>query len=140
MLLSVSGFLFKDGKVLIVKRSEAEEFLREHYELPGGGAEKGESPEEAVVREFMEETGLRVKPSKLVHEFLWKTDKGYDVTDQTYILESLDQYAEVKLSSEHTEYRWAKESDLESLLVSERMLGAIKAGFRHQETISSSLL
>ena len=37
-----------------------------HWTLPGGGLDFGEDPEAAVVREFMEETGLVVKVDKLV--------------------------------------------------------------------------
>jgi 8-oxo-dGTP diphosphatase len=33
-------------------------------DLPGGGIDPGESPEEAVVREFGEETGLKVAPGE----------------------------------------------------------------------------
>lgn len=33
-------------------------------DLPGGGIDPGESPEEAVVREFGEEIGLRVRPGE----------------------------------------------------------------------------
>lgn len=33
-------------------------------DLPGGGIDPGESPEQAMVREFGEETGLRVRPGE----------------------------------------------------------------------------
>mgnify|MGYP002779736393 CR=1 FL=1 len=50
--------LTKEGKVLMVKqyRHGIEEIC---IELPGGVAEEGESPEEAVRRETAEETGYR---------------------------------------------------------------------------------
>ena len=37
-----------------------------HWTLPGGGIDFGEDPKDAVVREFMEETGLTVKVNKLM--------------------------------------------------------------------------
>ncbi len=36
------------------------------WTLPGGGIDFGESPEEAMIREVDEETGLRVEPAGLV--------------------------------------------------------------------------
>jgi 8-oxo-dGTP diphosphatase len=45
-----------DGQVLLVKQT----YGRLDWELPGGAAEAGESPDETVVREVREETGLDV--------------------------------------------------------------------------------
>lgn len=46
-----------DGRILLVRlASHVPESGR--WGLPGGGLEWGESPEEALVREFLEETGL----------------------------------------------------------------------------------
>ena len=36
------------------------------WTLPGGGVDHGEAPRDAVVRELMEETGLRVVPGRLL--------------------------------------------------------------------------
>ena len=44
----------RDGLLLLVQ----ERGFR-HFSLPGGGLQRGESPEEAVARELEEETGLR---------------------------------------------------------------------------------
>ena len=36
------------------------------WSLPGGGVDPGETPAEAIVREVLEETGLRVEPTAIV--------------------------------------------------------------------------
>jgi 8-oxo-dGTP diphosphatase len=53
---AVYGVLIEDNRLLIMKPS-----WDDRYMLPGGGIHLGETPAEALVREFLEETGYRVK-------------------------------------------------------------------------------
>ena len=58
--VSSYGILIKDSKLLLIQDKNSKT-----WEFPGGGLEKGESKEEGLVREFFEETGLEVDPSKI---------------------------------------------------------------------------
>ena len=49
-----------EGRTLLARNSDASEFPG-LWTLPGGGVEQGEHPDDAVVREFAEETGLTVR-------------------------------------------------------------------------------
>jgi ADP-ribose pyrophosphatase YjhB (NUDIX family) len=62
--LAVSAAVFRDGRVLIVRRARPP--AHGLYTLPGGGVELGETLEQAVVREVREETGLAIAPLGLV--------------------------------------------------------------------------
>ncbi|WP_409294670.1 NUDIX hydrolase [Peribacillus sp. SCS-26] len=54
---SAAVILKKNRAVLIKRKRENEEY----YVFPGGGIEAGESAEEAVIRECMEELGVSIK-------------------------------------------------------------------------------
>lgn len=60
-LLRVAGVLIHNGKVLMQRNKSGDAWV-----LPGGRAEWNEPTEKAVVREFAEELGIRVRPVKLV--------------------------------------------------------------------------
>jgi len=66
-ILGVGALIFNRGRILLVERGK--EPLRGCWSLPGGVLETGETLEEGVAREVREETGLHVKPVKLLEIF-----------------------------------------------------------------------
>ena len=57
--LAVSAAIFRDGKVLLVRRARSP--AKGFYSLPGGRVEFGESLQQALAREVDEETGLGIE-------------------------------------------------------------------------------
>jgi len=57
--------LARDGQVLLTRMS-ARTRIEGRWTLPGGGIEHGEDPRDALRREVYEETGLWVRPGRLV--------------------------------------------------------------------------
>ncbi len=53
---------------LVTKRSKNETTYPEYWDIPGGLAEYGELPKEALIRETKEEVGLDIFPTKIIHE------------------------------------------------------------------------
>ena len=59
--VGVVGILFRGDRVLVIQRS-ATVAAPLKWCFPGGGVEDGETQEQALVREFQEELGLRIQP------------------------------------------------------------------------------
>lgn len=53
-----SAILIENNKVALIKRTRNGQV---YYVFPGGGIEKGETPEKATTREAMEELGVRIR-------------------------------------------------------------------------------
>jgi len=59
--VDVRGAVIRDGKILLVQ-----EITDGRWSLPGGWADLGESPQEMVEREVLEESGMQVKARKVI--------------------------------------------------------------------------
>ncbi|MCD6448613.1 MAG: NUDIX hydrolase [Thermoplasmata archaeon] len=62
--IAVDGVLIKGDKILLIRRKN--EPFKGKWALPGGFVEYGETVEEAVLREFEEEVGLKARIKKLL--------------------------------------------------------------------------
>ncbi len=91
---SAQAFFLKEGKVLLVKPTGSED----RYDIPGGKIKFGESKEQGVHRECLEEIGLKIKKAKYI---------GKDSTrDKIYFLVT-DWSGNIVLQEEEIEkYRW----------------------------------
>ena len=103
----VHTLIKSNGKYLVTKRSRQETTYPEYWDIPGGLADYGELPKEALIRETKEEVGLNINPTKIVHE-----DSNYDKEKYlvfirlVYLCELNDDIKNIKLQvEEHTEYR-----------------------------------
>ena len=65
--VGVGAVIVDGGKVLIVKRKY--DPLAGQWSLPGGGVELGETLEDSIVREMLEETGLNIEVGPVIEVF-----------------------------------------------------------------------
>lgn len=110
MNISVAGIATKDSKIFIARRIPGGE-MGGKWEFPGGKVENGESCEEAVAREFLEEFGVRVICGALIGESTF-IRKGGERRLKAYRIDFLDD--DFKLS-EHSEWRRASVPEIKNL-------------------------
>ena len=92
-----------EGRYLVLMKSSKEDINPDTFDIPGGRMEFGEKPEETVVREVAEETGLKVKPLKVFEAWTFTKD-DFQLFGVNYLCELLE--GEVKLSGEHNSANW----------------------------------
>jgi ADP-ribose pyrophosphatase YjhB (NUDIX family) len=81
--IRVTGILIERGKILIVKQRVTP---GRAWSLPGGRLENGETLEEGILREVLEETGLNAKVVKLLY-LCDKTDVTPPILHIIFLLE-----------------------------------------------------
>ncbi len=62
--LTAAMLVEHEGKILLGKRNKVN--AQDHWVIPGGGVEYGETTKEAAIRELKEETNLDVEDVKLI--------------------------------------------------------------------------
>lgn len=106
--VSIKGVLLVDGQVLLVKNDRAE------WELPGGRMEIGETPEQALAREFEEELALQIEPLSIIDSYMFEVIPARNVFIVTYGCRLRGQFKPA-VSAEHTAYGLYPLAELERI-------------------------
>ena len=117
--LAVSAAIFRDGKVLLVRRARSP--AKGFYSLPGGRVEFGESLHTALHREVDEETAIKIDILGLAgwREVLPAAGGGH------YLIMSFAarwKALEPVLNDEHDDFKWLRPDELGEL----KMTGALQ--------------
>jgi 8-oxo-dGTP diphosphatase len=120
-VVGVGGVVIENGRALLIKRGC--EPLLGQWSIPGGTLELGESLQEGVARELLEETGLEVEVLDMIEAFdrifldLAAPDPGnrsrpkYHYVIVDYLCERLA--GEAQAGSDVTDIAYATEDELE---------------------------
>jgi mutator protein MutT len=68
MIKGCGGIVLKNGHILLIKRKNAKRFDG-IWSNPGGQVEKDESTENAVVRELLEEIGIKTRIKRFIFDY-----------------------------------------------------------------------
>ncbi len=126
--LAVSGAIFRDGKILLVRRARSPG--SGFYSLPGGRVEFAESLDTALHREVDEETGLRIE---ILGFAGWREVLPGDGGGGHYVIMSFAaRWAarEVVLNDEHDDFKWLSPDALGDLKVTGGLHEVIAAARR----------
>ncbi len=108
----VSLAILREDRVLIMKRAATKDHAPGEWELPSGRIERGESPNQAALREAKDETGFNVEVVTPVDTYNFL--RGAERTESvgiTFLCNWLE--GELVLSDEHDDARWVSIEDAE---------------------------
>ena len=120
-VVGVGGVVIEDGRALLIKRGS--EPLLGQWSIPGGTLELGESLQDGVARELLEETGLEVRVLDMIEAFdrIFLDPAAPNAGDRSrpkyhyvivdYLCERLA--GEAKAGSDVTDIAYAREDELE---------------------------
>ena len=126
--LAVSAAIFRDGRVLIVRRAQPP--AHGLYTLPGGVVELGETLVEAVKREIREETDLEIEPHGLAgYRQVIARDSSGRIERHFVILPFAARWlaGEIALNDELAEAQWLAADELSGLKTTEGLADIVAA-------------
>lgn len=98
----VAAILQKEDKILIARKKQGKP-LAGYFEFPGGKIEEGETPEESLIRELMEEMNIKIAVKEYIGESIYDYGNDKVISLLGYTAEIID--GEIKLS-DHDIYEW----------------------------------
>jgi ADP-ribose pyrophosphatase YjhB (NUDIX family) len=128
--VGVGALIIKGDRILLVERGGQP--LKGYWSIPGGLVDVGEKLNDAIIREVREETGLDVKPLKVIEIFerIMRDTKG--VAEYHYVL--IDYLCRVtggdlKAADDAAGVEWVRRKDLAARKVTEGTLDVIERAF-----------
>lgn len=113
------AILIKDDEVLLIHRKNK----KEYFVFPGGGVEEGETIEETVIREMLEETTMEIKINKLLYHHIYDNNtKQYFylcnyVKGEPKLSDDSEEKKKMQEGKEFYNPKWIKIEELKNMLV-----------------------
>ena len=125
---AVSAFIVEGDKILLIRRGAAPAMGK--WAAPGGAIEVGETTEEALQREVLEETGLEIKVGKLagVSDIIVRDEDTAEIRYH-YVLVTFFATAiggQLNPSSDATDARWVALSEVRNYDVTKTVIARLE--------------
>ncbi len=116
--LAVRGICEVDDKILLLKVRSKSGHDANKWEIPGGKVKKGEFFDDALRREFLEETGLEITIESLFNAIqndytACKTNE--QIKSIQLIMKVTAEIDEVNISEEHDDFKWFAKEEIKEL-------------------------
>jgi 8-oxo-dGTP diphosphatase len=108
----VAAVIERDGKYLACRRAQHKN-LAGLWEFPGGKVEPGETDQDALRREILEELGVEISVGAYLATSL---DKAGDLDIELVAYRALLLDGEVTASSDHDDLRWLTPLELDGIV------------------------
>ncbi len=134
--LAVRGICEVDGKILLLKVRSKSSHDANKWEIPGGKVKKGEFFDEALRREYLEETGLEIIIESLYNVIqnnytACKTNE--EIKSIQLIMKVTAESDEVIISEEHDDYKWFTKKEVCRLIDENQLTRAAMNSFKKND-------
>lgn len=96
----------ESGELLLLRRASGDAIRPGELDIPGGSIDEGENPEQAVIREIEEETGLKVSEEDIMLGYTETSDREDKVIVRFLFIGRASLLQQITLSHEHQGYAW----------------------------------
>jgi 8-oxo-dGTP diphosphatase len=111
-IVVVAAIIINNNKILCVQRGENKlDYISKKFEFPGGKIEIGETKEEGIIREVLEELNMTIIPFE---EFLTVNHQypDFNLTLHSFLCSTDNPTVTL---SEHIDYKWLNKEELLNL-------------------------
>jgi 8-oxo-dGTP diphosphatase len=133
-VVAVGGVVLAPGPLVVLVKRGAPPMVGQ-WTLPGGRLRGGETIAEAVEREVLEETGLRVAAGNLI-EVVEIMTEGYHYVIHDHLCTPIDASQEPKAGDDAAEARYVRPSELSSLGVTEAVTRVVMRGLAMRQALN----
>ncbi|WP_407376333.1 NUDIX hydrolase [Methanobrevibacter sp.] len=130
--LTVRGICENNGKVLLLKIRSKSSHDAGKWEIPGGKVKKCEYFDDALKREYLEETGLDIDIESLynvVRNDYTACKTSEEVKSIQLIMKVTCDIDEIKISEEHDGYGWFGWDEVEKMIAEGLLTPAAQKAF-----------
>ena len=134
--LTTRGICEYNGRILLLKVRSKSSHDAGKWEIPGGKVKKHEFFDEALKREFLEETGLEINIDSLynvIQNEYTACKSNEKVKSIQLIMKVSSTTDQVEISEEHDEYAWFTKEEVYELLENDSLSRAAANSFKGDE-------